>query len=271
MSLSRRIRAEVAGAWRSVGYDLGRRPSAPAPGAGPDVTSTGMNTFPGSLVDLPAGPPETGARPPRRFVAVTAFCALAAAGAGGSYAAATTLFAEEPVAAVQAAPGPDQATGGLVTPRRDTAGRRSTPGPRVTAAMGSVPVAAGQPRTTSGATGRAAGNAVGPAAGRTAVTAPPVAVKPAPTSPAGRRTVAAPPRPTRPGSPECHCPAPPVPTPTSLPDTPSGTPSPVTSSAAPAPSPSEPPAGATSPSPAAAPSSATGDPRPGGHHGRTAG
>ena len=236
MSLLPRIRAEVAGAWRSVGYDLGRRPSEPDPGTGPDVTSTGMNTFPGSLLDLPMSQPVTNARPPRRFVAVTAFCALAAVGAGGSYVAATTLFAEATPAVTQAAPGPDEATGGLVSPRRpdERSGkeRRGSGPDKVSDAMGSVPMAAGRPRT---ATPAGPGRAGKPATTRAARTAPPVAVKPAPTTPAGRRTIAAPPRATRSATPECDCLTPPVPTPTSLPESPAApsSPSPATSPAMP--------------------------------------
>ncbi|SDT64088.1 hypothetical protein SAMN04489716_5106 [Actinoplanes derwentensis] len=92
MSLWDSVRDEVAGAWRSVCYDL-ERPSAVDADPRPDVTCTGMNTFPGSLISLPIVAPETDARPPRRFVAVAAFCALAAGGAAGSYLVATTAFA----------------------------------------------------------------------------------------------------------------------------------------------------------------------------------
>ena len=197
MSLLPRIRAELAGAWRSVGYDLGRRPAPPVSVSGPDVTSTGMNTFPGSLVNLPMGPPETDARPPRRFVAVTAFCALAAIGAGGSYVAATTVFAGEPAAVTQAAPGPDHAKGGLVSP---TSGHRKASGRTVAKdAMGPVPVAtkAGRPRTGAPSTAKPARKA-------------PVAVRPAPGAPAGRRTAGTPARPARSATPECACLTPPV-------------------------------------------------------------
>ncbi|MEU8661865.1 hypothetical protein, partial [Actinoplanes philippinensis] len=102
MSLWRNVRAETAGAWRSLCYDLGRRPESRRGGV-PDVTSTGMSTFPGSLISLPAEPVAEPARPPRRFVAVAAFCALAAFGAAGSYLMATTAFAgrmTDPPAAV---------------------------------------------------------------------------------------------------------------------------------------------------------------------------
>jgi hypothetical protein len=210
------------------------------------------------------GRPETDARPPRRFVAVTAFCALAAIGAGGSYLAATAVFAEQAPAVTQAAPGPDRATGTLIGSRDDgNASRAEKPGgagkpgaagtgqPRGAGrpardAMGSVPMAAGRPRTTKPA---AVAEVTPP------VAAPPVAVKPAP---GDRRPVAAPPRATRSASPECHCLTPPVPTPTSLPESPSAPASP-----APATTPAGPSATASA-SPSATPSSSTGD----GHHRR---
>ena len=51
MSLWRRTSTEMAGAWRSLRYDMGRRPSEP-PAGGPDVTSTGMCTFGGQAWDF---------------------------------------------------------------------------------------------------------------------------------------------------------------------------------------------------------------------------
>ncbi|MFC7532668.1 hypothetical protein [Actinoplanes sp. GCM10030250] len=193
MSLLRRMRGEVAGAWRSVNYDLGRRPDEPVDG--PDVTSTGMGTFPGSLVDLPVSPPETDARPPRRFVAVTAFCMLAVLGAGGSYFAATSVFAEEPAGVPEnrpaAAPAPveingqDEGTG--AEGMGSGPGKIVRPGtvPPVDPVTGRVTDApAAQPAGTPGKAPRVAG-----------VTRP------------GRPA-------TRPADPECHCATPPVPTPT---------------------------------------------------------
>jgi hypothetical protein len=187
MSLWRSIRGEMSGAWRSIRYDLGHRPRRGG-GAEPDVTSTGMNTFPGSMVDLPESAPEIDARPPRRFVAVTAFCALAACGAAGSYLVATTAFADRmtdaPAPAVAAPLPPAAAT------EAGTGGE---------AGMGGVPAAPRKPRT-----------AHPPAAVR--APAPP----PAATSPEKAVTS----RNTRPTtvpvtrSPECDCETPPVPTPT---------------------------------------------------------
>ncbi|BCJ51107.1 hypothetical protein Asp14428_25820 [Actinoplanes sp. NBRC 14428] len=100
MTLWRRTRNEVAGAWRSLRYDLGRREPDPAgPRHGPlgghraraaafeDVTATGFSTFGGAGVTdglrTAYGPGH--ARQPRRLVAVTAFGVLAVAGATGSY------------------------------------------------------------------------------------------------------------------------------------------------------------------------------------------
>jgi hypothetical protein len=187
MSLWRSIRGEMAGAWRSIRYDLGHRPGRDT-GAVPDVTSTGMNTFGASLVDLPGEPPEIDARPPRRFVAITAFCALAACGAAGSYLVATTAFAgrmtDAPPPAVAAPPPPAAET------EAGTGGE---------AGMGGVPAAPRKPRTTT----------------------PPATVRPpSPTPAAIPATKVATSRNARPAavpvsrSPECDCETPPVPTPT---------------------------------------------------------
>lgn len=95
MSLWRRTRTEAAGVWRSLRYDLGRRPSEP-PGDGPDVTSTGMNTFGGQ-------PVEPAPAPRGRALAVSAFGLLTVAGATGAYLAVANglvpLLDESPAAA----------------------------------------------------------------------------------------------------------------------------------------------------------------------------
>ncbi|MGK5684629.1 hypothetical protein [Actinoplanes sp. URMC 104] len=85
MSLLRRTRTEMAGAWRSLRYDLGRTAARP-PVAGPDVTSTGMGTF--GIAGLVADADAEAAAPsrkPRRALAVTAFGVLTVAGAAGAY------------------------------------------------------------------------------------------------------------------------------------------------------------------------------------------
>lgn len=199
MSLWRRIRDESAGAWRSLGYDLGRRPVEPA--GGPDVTSTGMSTFPGSLVDIPVSQPEIDARPPRRFVAVTTFCLLAALGAGGSYLAATSVFAEQPSATADspaAAPAPgsgaDEDEAGMGS--GPVTARRAQTVPPVEPAAGTAAGVAGD-QAVAGATAPRAAAATQP--GRTAP-------KPA-TGPAGPA--------------DCDCVTPPVPTPTAPSVTPS--------------------------------------------------
>jgi hypothetical protein len=242
MSLWRNVRGEVAGAWRSIGYDLGRRPVRREPG--PDVTSTGMSTFGSSLVDLPSGTPETGARPPRRFVAVAAFCALAAGGAAGSYLVATTAFADRMSdTTIAAAAPPDR-----IAPQDET-GRGGTAG------MGRTPQGQGRQRPAAapgGSTAKAPGAVAQP---QVAATRP--ATRPNP----GRTTGAAAP-PLTP-DPECDCETPPVPTPTA-PAAPSAT---VSLSASPtatgSPSPSA--TGSASPTPDDAAPSADSDRR---HHRR---
>lgn len=206
MSLWRNVRAEMAGAWRSVCYDLGRRPAGRG-AAAPDVTSTGMNTFPGSLVDLdpPAGPPEEGSRPPRQFVAVAAFCGLAVCGAAGAYLAATTAFAGKMTDAPAEAPPP------AVAAPRPPAFEAGPP-----ARAGSHAGMGGTPRRSHAAT-----------------TAP--AAPPSPAVVTSTRTILVTPPPTRentrpatplPTSPDCDCDTPPVPTPTAPGASPSASPSP---------------------------------------------
>ena len=240
MSLWRSVRGEMAGAWRSICYDLGRRPASPS---SPDVTSTGMETFPGSLVDLPVAPVAQDARPPRRFVGVAAFCALSLCGAAGSYLVATTAFADRmrdpvPVAAPPAAPSrpPAAETGddgmGAVPPatRQPRAG---APAPAVPA-PGAGTVAAPVTGSAAGATARP----VVPAAGAPRKPAPPAAARPTSAAGSGIPEVTT--------SPDCGCETPPVPTPT-----------------APSPTPSVPDSGSPSASPSADPSvSATTDAGP---------
>lgn len=86
MSVWRRTRTELAGAWRSFRYDMGRRPPEP-PADGPDVTSTGMNTF--WDFPEPTEMPVAGRMPPPRksgrAVAVSALGLLTVVGAAGAY------------------------------------------------------------------------------------------------------------------------------------------------------------------------------------------
>ncbi|WP_433829261.1 hypothetical protein ACQP2E_07640 [Actinoplanes sp. CA-015351] len=216
MSLFRRIRGEVAGAWRSVGYDLGRRHSeAPAPEAAPeisglDVTSTGMNTFPGSLVDLPSSPLRTDAAPPRRFVAVTVFCLLAMSGATGSYFVATSIFSAptgnvaESVDSAGSAGSTDsapQAAAEQPIPVDQAAGGK--------AGMGSALRPAGKPRTTPASASPAV---AGKPVAKVTRGAPADAAAPA-TSRQERPTTVTPER-TRITESPCDCMTPPVPTPT---------------------------------------------------------
>jgi hypothetical protein len=199
----------MAGAWRSVRYDMGQRPAEPA--AGDDVTSTGMSTFAGA-VDQATGSP-------RRLVAVSAFGALAVAGAAGTYFAVAgglgALLTETPAAAqpnplVAAAP----PAGGTSTAGMGQ-GRTSINHPEAAAAGPPAATPVASPATPAAVPGR-----VLP---RTARVAPERAGPPAP----------------RP----CECPAPPVPTPTQPSTSPSASPSA-------SPSPSE----SASPSPSESPS-----------------
>ncbi|KUL24941.1 hypothetical protein [Actinoplanes awajinensis] len=154
MSLWRRIRAELRGAWRSVKYDLGRRPAEHTDG--PDVTSTGLSTFPGSLMEWRTVPPETDARPPRRFVAVAAFCLVALVGAIGSYLVVTrslsAAFTEEPSAVAAAEPEVDAAPTTAAAPAVKKTTKATAEAPPVTPATGGPTSRMGSPagpRTTA--------------------------------------------------------------------------------------------------------------------------
>ncbi|WP_285471804.1 hypothetical protein [Actinoplanes sp. NBRC 101535] len=187
MSLWQRVRGEIAGAWRSIGYDLGRRREPPVSAVpGLDVTSTGMSTFPGSLMDVPA-PRTTDARPPRRMVAVATFGLLAVAGAGGAHVAATRLFATPAANTTVAAPAAPAITTTGPADRGGVAGMG--PGPRRERAAATV------------AAGRAAGSEPSPTG--------PATVASATVTPATRSPTA------RPEEKDCGCRIPPVPTPTS--------------------------------------------------------
>ncbi|BCJ45380.1 hypothetical protein GCM10010168_86490 [Actinoplanes ianthinogenes] len=219
MSLWRRIRAELRGAWRSVKYDLGRRPSEPVDG--PDVTSTGLSTFPGSLMEWRTVPPETDAKPPRRFVAVTVLCLVAMLGAVGSYLLVarglTSAFADQ-TAADQTAADQAAAAPALSAP----AAEPTPPTADATTRMGEVT----HKRTT--------------APHATAAGHQPGAIEPA--APADFRDRPARPRTTT--TPPCDCVTPPVPTPTA--------PSPAGSTPPPdSPAPSDPPSTGASASPGA--------------------
>ncbi|MGA5300765.1 hypothetical protein ACPCHT_12610 [Nucisporomicrobium flavum] len=219
MTLWRRTRTEVAGAWRSLRYDLGRREAdegraSSARPVHPDVTSTGYSTFGGAGITgglrTSYGPAH--ARRPRRAVAVTAFGTLAVAGAAGSYFAVVNglgvVLGDQPAGAEPyplAAAAPDGTPGEA---SNEGLGR----GPQEAPGRVEAPAAAGTVRTvphTLATTGTpdSPGAAVLPAPRRTTV---------------HRTSPAAPPTP-------CDCLTPPVPTPTaapSSPDSPSPTPTP---------------------------------------------
>jgi hypothetical protein len=217
MSLWRRTRNEMAGAWRSLRYDMGRRDdemvvcAAPVP----DVTSTGMSTFGGPAAAELREEYDEFTRPPRRLVAVSAFGVLAVVGAAGSYFAVVNGLgallgdgsaAPQPYPLAAAAP-----TGAAEADSIAGMGRGTTvvrPAPATTADP--VPPA-------------------GPAGATTTLRTP---------ARSGQHP-ATPAEPGLPPEPDCDCLTPPVPTPTAYP---SASPS---DSASPSPSPSE----SASPSP----------------------
>lgn len=219
MSILRSVRSEVAGAWRSLRYDLGHRsaPASPPAEGHPDVTSMGLSTFGGPATGLTGGVPavldgaDPASRPPRRLAAVSAIGLLALTGAAGSYLAVLnglgTLGADRPTAQQPLPPVVE-------------------PSPSAVPSLGRGP----RPAPTDRATERTP-----PPTGRA------VAVRngtPAP-SPSRSQQVPIRPRPLPPPapSPTCDCPTPPVPTPASpsQPGDSSGTPTPAPTSGAPYP------------------------------------
>jgi hypothetical protein len=195
MRVWRRTRTELAGAWRSMRYDLGRRPAEP-PADGPDVTSTGMNTFGGTAFDFGPEPiemPVAGRMPeprrsPRRAVAVSSLGLLTVVGAAGAYLVVVN---------------------GLLPMRDEGPAAAGTVPPATTAAIGRSPRV---PRKVTGPTRAAPTPAV------TRAVAPPLPPAPRKVSPI---------RTEKPTNPIC-CVNPPVPTPTA----PASSPSPTTSTPA---------------------------------------
>ncbi|GIF11861.1 hypothetical protein FHX34_102366 [Actinoplanes teichomyceticus] len=223
MSLWLRIRDELRGAWRSVKYDLGRRPAGRA--AGPDVTSTGLSTFPGALMEWRTVPAEPDARPPRRLLGITALCLVALVGAIGSYLLVTRSLADTRADRARAAAAPPAATTHRARPPADRPPGHRPPAKRP---PGNRPPT-GEPPATEPPTGEPASRTgpvarPGTAASRAAATTDHATGR-APV-PAGTRAAtrggrapdtAGRPTATRPrtGTPECHCVTPPAPTPTS--------------------------------------------------------
>ncbi|MCW6008529.1 hypothetical protein K1W54_28895 [Micromonospora sp. CPCC 205371] len=124
----RRVSREVAGAWRSLQYDMARRPES----ASVDVTT-----------DVLYPEYEATERPRRKLLAATTFGALSLAGAAGTYFAVVTglgaLSADEPAgqphalpAVAPSSPGAPQrqpaATPATMPPTAQV-GRRTTPPP----------------------------------------------------------------------------------------------------------------------------------------------
>jgi hypothetical protein len=228
MTLWRRTRSELAGAWRSLRYDLGRRTeqSPPPAGPAPDVTSTGMSTFGG--VTGHTGPAERyaePARPRRRLAAAAAFVALAVAGSAGSYLAVVTGF------------------GGLLHGDSAAAGER----PLAAAGRTGDAAATGADATSGLGRGPAAAAAAAAPDVTTAQPVPPQRAAAPATEPPAAGPAQPPRQPVRAGTPtreDCDCLSPPVPTPTAPP------------SAGPSPTPGD----SASPSPSESESSDPGDP-----------
>jgi hypothetical protein len=247
------MRGELAGAWRSVRYDLRGRP-ADRPD-GPDVTSTGLSTFPGSLMEWRTVAPETDARPPRRFVAITVLCLIALVGAIGSYILVTRGLAAASTDRPEAAstPPPAAVTADGTPAGSPTEGPAESPVKRPVKRPVETPVdtpvdagptaAMGAKDRHRGAAGRPATTPARPGHGTTA------------RKPAARR----PPAPT----PECDCVAPPVPTPTAPAPSRADGPEPGKPSAA---SPSGPPVASTEPGPGASDEDAADTRRHGRRH-----
>ena len=232
MSLLRRTRTEVAGAWRSLRYDLGRTPAEP-PADGPDVTSTGMSTFGGAgAIDPYAVTPAPVAVPahrrPRRAVAVAAFGTLTVVGAASAYLAVVnglgSLLSE-----TSAAAGTVPARPAATTDARLGAGPASSRPARRPVAEG-----AETPGVISTAAVAEARRAV---PGIVATTPPSIPGAVPPPAPAADPVPASP----KPAKPECRCAEPPVPTPTAPSSSPSPTPSASPSASdSPDPSPADP-------------------------------
>jgi hypothetical protein len=224
MSLLRRVRAEWSGALRSVRYDMGQRPVEP-PSSGPDMTSTGMNTFGGLMAEDAAKTPR--ARMPRRAALVTALGVLTVVGAAGAYLGV--------VNGLGSMLNTSQAEAGTVPSQQSTDPPNS--------GIGRGPAKAKNPLNPGGATPAPLMTPTDPAApaDRAADTAAAAAAGTAAGAAATGGRDASPIRTTNPTKGECVCNPPPVPTPTAPASSgygvPSGSPSPSDSAY---PSPSEP-------------------------------
>ncbi|WP_305786260.1 hypothetical protein [Symbioplanes lichenis] len=207
MTLWRKTRTEMAGAWRSLQYDMNR----PDPATGlparhavrEEVTATGMSTF-GGVTGLRTGPAQDRNR--RRLVTVTALGTLVVAGAGGSYLAVTSGMGAlaggepgaEPYPLAAAAPGAARSNQGL--------GRGSAP---------ELPVASAEPGATLVREPLADTIQVIP---NTAATTATPGMTTRATAPPRTRPTKVEGGTTPPAGPEpCDCLTPPVPTPTAAP------------------------------------------------------
>jgi hypothetical protein len=235
MSLWRTTRNELAGAWRSLRYDLHRHSEADARRAAAfhDVTPHGLSIFGDPIDDVNPEFDEYD-RSPRRRAAVIAFGTLAVVGAAGSYFAVVNglgALLEEP-------------------DRADTVPLAAEAGP--------LPLATGLPtRTARPGSGSTLAPVPKPPAQKRRIMAPSPTVQPR-----GGTTVTKPPRVVVTPDPSCPCGPPPVPTPTAPtgretpPGYPSSSPSPSPSGSASSPTAS--PSAGSSPSAAPGTSGGTG-------------
>jgi hypothetical protein len=219
MSLLRRTRNEMAGAWRSLRYDVGRRTGEPMDQdrePAPDITSTGMSTFGGVAGEHPREECDEFARPPRRLVAASAFGVLAVAGAAGSYFAVVNglgaLLGDEP-----AGPQPYPLAAAAPTAGADTVAGSTAGMGRGATSVRRAPAVAAAPAATTGV-------------------ALPATTLRKPTR-SGQRPAAKPAEPGATTWPDCDCLTPPVPTPTAPPPP---SPAPTTASPSADPNSSEP-------------------------------
>ncbi len=184
MSIWRTVRGELAGAWRSLRYDLGKRPIEPVMPDLSEITEARFDNY---------------ERPPRRLLAASAFGLLALTGAAGSYFAVvnglgslldpqTSAPAPRPAVAATTSASPSAVTGvgpARTAPARDGSGTAPAGGTSG-GQYADVPAPAFPDGTVSGAGprsgGRPAPGAQVPTCCAPAPAYPPPTVRPTPTA-----------------------------------------------------------------------------------------